>query len=93
MPSFDLISLSASGPSSISSFSCFACILASPTGLGKLHRKPASAQVAPEILTKQHLYIRLIINHENEQPHARPFDLPDPGCSNKPTLLTHRILF
>ena len=40
-------------------------------GLGKLHDEPASAQVAPEMLAKQHLDVRLVVNHENEQAHAR----------------------
>jgi hypothetical protein len=33
--------------------------------LGKFHGEPASAEVAPEVLAKQHLDIRLVINHEN----------------------------
>src|SRR5208282_1940504 len=43
--------------------------------LGKLHGEPASAKVAPELLAKQNLDIRLIIDHENEQVHARSPDL------------------
>jgi hypothetical protein len=33
------------------------------------------AEVTPEVLAKQHLDIRLVINHENEKVHARPPDL------------------
>ena len=43
--------------------------------MGKLHREPASAEVAPELLAEQHLDIRLIVNHENERVHARSPDL------------------
>ena len=39
-------------------------------GLRKLHREAVSAEVAPELLAEQHLDIRLIVNHENEQVHA-----------------------
>jgi hypothetical protein len=45
------------------------------TGLGKLHGKPASTQIAPEALAKQQLNVRLIINHENERVHMRSPDL------------------
>jgi hypothetical protein len=34
--------------------------------LRKLHREPATAQVAPELLAEQRFDIRLIVNHENE---------------------------
>ena len=44
-------------------------------GLRKLHREAAGAEVAPELLAEQHLDIRLIVNHENEQVHARSPDL------------------
>ena len=44
-------------------------------GLGKLHGEAAGAEVAPELLAEQHLDIRLIIDHENEQVHARSPDL------------------
>ena len=40
--------------------------------LGKFHGKPAGAQVAPELLAKQHFNIGLVIDHENEKTHARP---------------------
>jgi hypothetical protein len=43
--------------------------------LGKLHREPATAQVAPELLAEQHFDVRLIVNYENEQAHATPPDL------------------
>ena len=33
------------------------------------------AEVAPELLAEQNLHIGLIINHENEQVHARSPDL------------------
>jgi hypothetical protein len=42
--------------------------------LGELHGEPASAEIAPEVLAKQHLDIRLVIDHENEETHARPPD-------------------
>ena len=42
---------------------------------GKLHGEPASAQVTPEVLPKQGLNVRLVVDHENKQTHARPFDL------------------
>ena len=29
------------------------------------------AEITPELLAEQHLYIRLIIDHENEHVHAR----------------------
>ena len=35
-------------------------------GLSKLRREAASAKVAPKLLTEQHLYVRLIIDHEYE---------------------------
>ena len=40
-------------------------------GLGKLHGEPASAKVAPELLSEQNLDVRLVVNHENKQVHAR----------------------
>jgi hypothetical protein len=45
------------------------------TGSGKLHSEPCAAKVTPEVLAKQHLDIRLVVDHENEQAHTRPFDL------------------
>jgi hypothetical protein len=38
--------------------------------LGKFHDKATGAEVAPELLTKQHLDIRLIVDDENEKAHA-----------------------
>ena len=43
-------------------------------GLGKFHGEAASAEVAPELLAKQHLDVRLIVNHENERVHVRSPD-------------------
>jgi hypothetical protein len=43
--------------------------------LRKRHGEPISAEVTPEVLAKQHLDIRLIIDHENKQVHGRPPDL------------------
>ena len=34
--------------------------------LSKFHHKPASPKVSPELLRKQHLDIRFVVNHENE---------------------------
>jgi hypothetical protein len=34
--------------------------------LGKFHRETALAQVAPEMLAKQHLDIRFIVDNENK---------------------------
>jgi hypothetical protein len=42
--------------------------------LGKLHGEPASAKVSAELLSEQHFDIRLIIDDENEQVHARSPD-------------------
>ena len=44
-------------------------------GLGKLHGEATSAEVVSKLLSEQNLDIRLVINHENEQVHARPPDL------------------
>ena len=41
-------------------------------GLRKFHGEAAGAQLAPELLAKQHLDIRLVVDHENEQAHAVP---------------------
>jgi hypothetical protein len=38
--------------------------------LGKFHPETTLAQIAPELLPKQHLDIRFIINHENEKVHS-----------------------
>jgi len=38
-------------------------------GLGKFHPETGFAQIAPELLSKQHFDIRLIIDHENEKVH------------------------
>ena len=43
-------------------------------GLGKLHGEAASAEVVPELLPEQDFDIRLIVDHENEQVHARSPD-------------------
>jgi len=40
--------------------------------LGELHHEATYAEVPPKLLAEQHLDIRLIIDHENEQTHARP---------------------
>ena len=40
----------------------------------KLHGEPGRAEVAPELLPKQHFDIWLIVDHENEEVHA---DSPD----------------
>jgi hypothetical protein len=37
--------------------------------LGKRHGEPASAEIAPELLLKQHLDVRLIVDHENKEGH------------------------
>jgi hypothetical protein len=42
--------------------------------LREFHCEAVGAKVVPELLAKQHFDIGLIINHENEQAHARPFD-------------------
>ena len=39
----------------------------------------ASAQIVPELLAKQHLDVRLIIDHKNQKAHAVP--LVRLGCS------------
>ena len=39
-------------------------------GLGKLHGEAVGAEVAPEVLAKQHLDIRFIVDDENEQTQA-----------------------
>ena len=44
-------------------------------GLRKFHGEAVGAQVAPELLAKQHLDIGLIVDHENEWTHAPPPDL------------------
>jgi hypothetical protein len=38
-------------------------------GLGKFHPKSTVAQVTPELLPKQHLDVRLIIDHEDKKIH------------------------
>jgi len=40
--------------------------------LGKFHSKAADAEIAPKLLTKQHLDVRFVINHENKQCHIQP---------------------
>ena len=37
----------------------------------KFHRETAGAEIMPKLLAKQHLNIRLVVNHENEEGHAR----------------------
>jgi hypothetical protein len=36
--------------------------------------EPAGAEFVPEVLAEKHFDVRLIVNHENEQVHARPPD-------------------
>ena len=43
--------------------------------MGKIHGEPTGAEIVPELLPEQHFDIRLIIDHENEQVHARSPDL------------------
>ena len=43
-------------------------------GLGELHGEPTGAEIMPE-LPEQYYEIGLIIDHENEQVHARSPDL------------------
>ena len=43
--------------------------------LSEFHREPARAQIAPELLAKQSLYIGLVVDHKNEKAHLRPPDL------------------
>jgi hypothetical protein len=38
--------------------------------LRKLHGETACAKVAPELLAKQHLDVRLIIDHKNKDVHV-----------------------
>jgi hypothetical protein len=38
--------------------------------LSKIHLKAVVAQVAPELLTKQHLDIGLVVNNENKEVHV-----------------------
>ncbi len=44
-------------------------------GLRKFHRKAAGAEIAPEMLAKQQLDIRLIVDHKNKQIHVFSPDL------------------
>ncbi len=46
------------------------------------HREAPGAEVAPELLAEEHLDIRLVVNHENEQVHARSPDLIREGEDN-----------
>jgi hypothetical protein len=39
-------------------------------GLRKFHRETAVAKIMPKLLAKQHLNVRLIVDHENEEIHA-----------------------
>ena len=43
--------------------------------LSELHVKSAGAQIAPELLAKQHFDVGLIVNHENKKTYACPPDL------------------
>jgi len=45
------------------------------------------AEVAPKMLTEQRLYVRLIIDHEYEQIHARPPDLLADAAARCRTIL------
>jgi hypothetical protein len=56
-------------------------------GLGKLHGESTAAKVAPELLSEQHFDIRLIVNHENEQVHARSPDLISDAAARGRTIL------
>jgi hypothetical protein len=38
------------------------------TGLGKLHSEPSAAKATPEVLTKQHLDIRLVVSTTRMRP-------------------------
>jgi len=40
--------------------------------LREIHREAAGAKVAPELLAKQHLDIRFVIDNENEEAHLFP---------------------
>ena len=44
-------------------------------GLRKFHCEAVGAEVAPELLAKQQLDIRLVVDHENERVHMRSPDL------------------
>ena len=44
-------------------------------GLGKIHGEPTGAEIMPKLLPEQHFDIRLIVDHEYEQVHARSPDL------------------
>src|SRR6476646_6292661 len=38
--------------------------------LRKLHREAVSAEIAPELLAKQHLYIGVVVNNQNKHVHT-----------------------
>src|SRR6516162_5711806 len=61
---------------SFSSQSAICCMAALCRGSSPNERTmtPAHADVAAQVLAEQHLDITLIVNHENEQFHARPPD-------------------
>ena len=40
-------------------------------GLRKFHHKPPGAEVAPELLAKEHLNIWLVVDYKNQQAHVR----------------------
>src|SRR5450759_5044557 len=44
-------------------------------GLRKIHREPTGAKIATELLSKQQLNIRLIVDHKDEKVHVRSPDL------------------
>src|SRR5262245_55176429 len=74
---------------SFSSHSVICCMAASAADrhLSERIMTPAHAEVAAEVLVEQHFDIRLIVNHENEQVHARPPDWTSDAATRSRTIL------
>ena len=55
-------------------------------GLAEFHGKAAGAKVAPELLAKQRLDVRLVVDHEDERGHARSPDLTGNAAARGSTM-------
>jgi hypothetical protein len=61
-------------------------------GLGKFHPETTLAQVTPELLSKQHLDIRFIIDHEDEKIHrCAPICIEEKGRIAASFSLTDKV--
>src|SRR5262249_11932005 len=55
--------------------------------LGKLHGKATGAQITSELLAKQHLNVRFIVDHDNKQAHDCAPDLASEAAPRRSVIL------